>query len=84
MMAAYLGPFLLRFLRNKIYDIAKALSPAEIKAMIDQNKDFIWLDGRSHDEHKKRRIEDPWVKLIPVGRLPRRLNELPKDKKIVT
>ncbi len=71
-------------LRNKIEGIAQGLTPIELKAMADNGTDFIWLDVRSPDEYKRKRIEDPRVKLIPLGMLRQRINELPKDKKIVT
>jgi NADPH-dependent 2,4-dienoyl-CoA reductase/sulfur reductase-like enzyme/rhodanese-related sulfurtransferase len=70
-------------LRNKIEGVARSLTPLEVKAMVDRGEDFIWLDVRSPDESKQKRIEDPRVKLIPLGMLRRRLEELPKDKIIV-
>jgi rhodanese-related sulfurtransferase len=70
-------------LRNKIEGIAQTLSPMEVKAMVDRGEEFVWLDVRSPDEAKQKRIEDPRIKLIPLGMLRRRLAELPKDKKIV-
>jgi len=71
-------------LSNKIKGIARASTPGELKAKIDRGDDFIWLDVRTPDEHKKERIEDPRVKLIPLGTLRQRLDELPRDKEIVT
>jgi NADPH-dependent 2,4-dienoyl-CoA reductase/sulfur reductase-like enzyme/rhodanese-related sulfurtransferase len=70
-------------LRNKIEGIAQTLSPMEVKTMADRGDDFIWLDVRSPDEFKQKHIADPRVKLIPLGTLRRRLEELPRDKKIV-
>ena len=70
-------------LRNKIEGLAFTLTPMEVKAMVDRGEDFVWLDVRSPDEFKQKRIEDPRVKLIPLGMLRRRLEELPKDKKII-
>lgn len=71
-------------LRNKIEGIAKALTPMQVKGKIDRGEDFIWLDVRTPAEYKKERIEDPRVKLIPLGMLRQRLNELPRDKEIIT
>ena len=71
-------------LRNKIDGIAKAITPMELKAMADNGEDFIWLDVRSPDEYKRKHIEDPRIKLIPLGMLRQRINELRKDRKVVT
>jgi NADPH-dependent 2,4-dienoyl-CoA reductase/sulfur reductase-like enzyme/rhodanese-related sulfurtransferase len=71
-------------LRNKIEGTAQALTPIEIKSMTDHGKDFIWLDVRSPEEIKRKHIDDPRIKPIPLGMLRRRINELPKDKKVVT
>jgi rhodanese-related sulfurtransferase len=42
------------------------------------------LDVRSPEEYQQTRIEDPRVKLIPLGTMRRRVQEIPRDKKIVT
>ncbi len=71
-------------LRNKIDGIAPFLTPKEVKEMIDRGEDLFWLDVRSPEEYKEKRIEDPRVKLVPLGMLRRRIGEIPRDKKIVT
>ena len=71
-------------LRNKISGVARGITPMQVKAMVDAGEDFIWLDVRSPDEYKKTHIENPRVKLIPLGKLRKQMDELPKDKKIVT
>jgi NADPH-dependent 2,4-dienoyl-CoA reductase/sulfur reductase-like enzyme/rhodanese-related sulfurtransferase len=71
-------------LRNKIDGIAPFLTPKEVKEMADRGVDFLWLDVRSPEEYKEKRIEDPRVKLVPLGMLRRRLQELPRGKKVVT
>jgi NADPH-dependent 2,4-dienoyl-CoA reductase/sulfur reductase-like enzyme/rhodanese-related sulfurtransferase len=71
-------------LRNKIDGIAPFLTPGEVKEMADRGEDFLWLDVRSPEEYKQTRIEDPRVKLVPLGTLRRRTQEIPKYKKIVT
>ena len=71
-------------LRNKIDGIARSLTPMEVKEMADRAEDFIWLDVRSPKEHKEKRIDDPRVKLVPLGMLRRCIPEIPRDKKIVT
>jgi rhodanese-related sulfurtransferase len=54
-----------------------------VKAKIDANDDFIFLDVRSPEEYDQMRIEDPRVRLIPLGKLRTRLAELPQNKEIV-
>ena len=71
-------------LRNKISGIAKSITPMEVKAMADNGEEFVWLDVRSPEELKQKRIDDPRVKPIPLGMLRGRINELPRDKKIIT
>lgn len=70
-------------IRNKISGIAASVTPAEVKAKLDQGEDFVWLDVRSPAEFEADHIDDPRVKLIPLGNLRKRLNELPEDKEIV-
>ena len=71
-------------LRNKMDGIARALTPMEVRAKVERGDDFIWLDVRSPAEHREKRIEDSRVRLIPLGMLRQRLEELPKDKEIIT
>lgn len=70
---------------NKRDGLAVALSPAEVHDKLVRGDDFIFLDVRQQHEYEEReRIEDPRVKLIPLGELRRRLGELPRDAEIVT
>jgi rhodanese-related sulfurtransferase len=71
-------------LRNKINGTAKSITPMEVKAMADNGEDFVWLDVRSPEELKQKRIDDPRVKPIPLDMLRGRINELPRDEKIIT
>jgi len=71
-------------LRNKMDGTAKAVTPLEVKKKLDDGDEFIWLDVRSPDEYKEVRINDNRVKLVPLGVLRRRLQELPRDKEIIT
>lgn len=68
---------------NKLYDRGSSLSPVEVQAKIDNGDDFIFLDVRSPKEYEQMRIEDPRVKLIPLGQLRSCLLELPMDKEII-
>ena len=54
----------------------------DVKKKLDRRDDFILLDVREPEEHDVARIEE--AQLIPMKELPARLEELPKDKQIVT
>jgi NADPH-dependent 2,4-dienoyl-CoA reductase/sulfur reductase-like enzyme/rhodanese-related sulfurtransferase len=69
---------------NKCSGLAKALSPAEVKAKMDRDEHFIFLDVREPSEWQEWRIEAPQVRLVPQSVLRERLDDLPKDKEIVT
>ncbi len=68
---------------NKLYGRSASVSPVAVKAKIDKGDDFIFLDVRSPQEFEQMRIEDPRIKLIPLGKLRSMLSELPKDKEII-
>ena len=70
-------------IRNKRTGVAKTLSPIDVKAKLDRGEDFVWLDVRTTAEYEKDHIEDPRVKLIPLGKLRERARELPKDEEII-
>ena len=53
----------------------------ELKRKIDAKEDFFLLDVREPNEFKIGRI--PGSTLIPLGEVPQRVNEIPKDKEII-
>jgi adenylyltransferase/sulfurtransferase len=57
------------------------LEPAEVKAMLDAGHDFLLIDVREVHEHQIASI--PSAKLIPLGQLPQRLSEIPREAAIV-
>ncbi len=69
---------------NKIAGRIEGLKPREVKAKMDRNEDFILLDVRSPGEFKAARIESPQTQLLPQPRMREQMQELPKDKEIVT
>ncbi|MBU0495875.1 MAG: FAD-dependent oxidoreductase [Chloroflexi bacterium] len=71
-------------IRNKMDGTAQSISPLTVKEKLDRGDEFVWLDVRSPSEYEEMRIEDPRVKLIPLGLLRRRVDELPKDAEIIT
>ncbi len=62
----------------------KNMNPDEVKAFIRSHKpdEFILLDVRQPKEYERAHL--PGAKLIPIKELPERLNELDKDKPIIT
>lgn len=69
-------------LKNKLSGHARGISPQEVKRKFDEDDDFILLDVRSPAEHGEIGIEG--AKLIPLGMLREKLEELPRDKEIIT
>jgi NADPH-dependent 2,4-dienoyl-CoA reductase/sulfur reductase-like enzyme/rhodanese-related sulfurtransferase len=69
-------------LKNKLAGHARGISPLEVKRKFDEEDDFILLDVRSPVEHGEIGIEG--AKLIPLGMLREKLDELPRDKEIIT
>ena len=68
--------------RNKLDGHMQGVTPMEVKSMLDEGRDIVLLDVRSPAEHDEVRL--PHSTLIPLGALRGRLDELPKDKEIVT
>ena len=53
----------------------------ELKKKIDDKDDFFLLDVREPNEYQIGRI--PGSTLIPLGEVPRRVSEIPRDKPII-
>jgi NADPH-dependent 2,4-dienoyl-CoA reductase/sulfur reductase-like enzyme/rhodanese-related sulfurtransferase len=68
-------------LKNKLSGEARGVTPQEVKRKLDAQEDFILLDVRSPAEHAQVGIEG--AKLIPLGMLREKVEELPKDKEVV-
>ncbi|MBU5613634.1 FAD-dependent oxidoreductase [Geomonas azotofigens] len=68
-------------MKNKLAGHARGISAREVKRKLDDGDDFILLDVRSPAEHGE--IGIAGAKLIPLGALRERLEELPRDKEIV-
>ncbi|MFZ5569680.1 MAG: FAD-dependent oxidoreductase [Thermodesulfobacteriota bacterium] len=68
---------------NKLRGLGKSLTPMEVHEKIESGDDFIFLDVRSPQEFSQMRIEDPRVKLIPLGKLRNCFDELPREKEII-
>ena len=57
------------------------IDPTEVKAKIDRGDRFVLIDVREPHEYQICRI--PYAKLIPLGELPKRVNELDSADEIV-
>jgi adenylyltransferase/sulfurtransferase len=57
------------------------IDPVEVKARIDRGDPFVLIDVREPHEYQICRI--PYAKLIPLGDLPKRVNELDSADEIV-
>lgn len=57
------------------------IEPAEVKAKIDRHEPFVLIDVREPHEYQIANI--PYAKLIPLGELPKRVNELNSADEIV-
>ncbi len=68
--------------RNKLDGKMEGITPAEVHKMLAEQQDFVFLDVRNQDEYDQVHLENSI--LIPLGAIRSRLNELPKDKLIVT
>ncbi len=71
-------------IRNKMDGLADSVTPVELKAKLDCSDDFLLLDVRGPKEWEAWRIDCQQGKLVPQNVLTSKLDELPKDKKIVT
>lgn len=68
--------------RNKLDRRMVGVSPKEVHRMMGEEEDFVFLDVRSPAEYEQ--VQLPASTLIPLGTLRGRLDELPKDKDIIT
>lgn len=58
----------------------KEITPQELKKLIDEKADFVLIDVREPDEFEEVNIHG---KLIPMGDVMSRKDEIPRDKKVV-
>lgn len=58
----------------------KEKSVKELKTMMDSGEDFVLIDVREPDEYEICNLNG---KLIPLGQIPEKVNEIPKDKTVI-
>lgn len=68
--------------RNKMDGHMVGVSPMEVHRMLDEQRDFVFLDVRTPGEYEQVRL--PGSTLMTLGTLRSRLDELPRDKEIIT
>lgn len=57
-----------------------SITVCELKEMIDNKEDFQLIDVREEHEYEAANING---KLIPMGEIPSRLDEISKEKKVI-
>jgi NADPH-dependent 2,4-dienoyl-CoA reductase/sulfur reductase-like enzyme/rhodanese-related sulfurtransferase len=68
-------------LRNKLDGLLRGVTSTQLQAMRQAGEDLMLLDVRSPDEHQNGCI--PGSTLIPLGALRSRLDQIPRDKRVV-
>jgi adenylyltransferase/sulfurtransferase len=58
----------------------KQLTPLQLQQWTETNHEFVLIDVREEWEHEAYSIGG---NLIPMGELPSRINEIPRDKEVV-
>jgi NADPH-dependent 2,4-dienoyl-CoA reductase/sulfur reductase-like enzyme/rhodanese-related sulfurtransferase len=69
--------------RNKVAGLAETITPRELKQKMDRGDDMVILDVRTEPQFKMRRLKDDRVKLVVLGDLREKIDEVPRDKEIV-
>jgi sulfur-carrier protein adenylyltransferase/sulfurtransferase len=62
-------------------DSMESITTSELRVLLGKNKDALLIDVREPAEHAIASI--PGARLIPLGELPKHLEELPKDREIL-
>ena len=70
--------------RNVSDSVGSAVSPIELREMMEAGDDFVVVDVRNENEFMRAHVDDERVVNIPLGELRARVGELPKDKKVLT
>lgn len=79
-----LGLHAVNTLRNKLTGILKGINVRQFKELLSSYPDILVLDVRTPEESEDRPLDVENVLHIPLYELNGRLDEVPKDKQIVT
>ena len=69
--------------RNKVAGLAKTITVDEFKAKMDRGDDMVILDVRTEPQFQMRHLKDDRVKLVVLGDLREKIDEVPRDKEII-
>jgi NADPH-dependent 2,4-dienoyl-CoA reductase/sulfur reductase-like enzyme/rhodanese-related sulfurtransferase len=69
--------------RNKMDDLAHGVNPVELKRMLDEGDDFVFVDCRGRPAYEAGTISTDCTVNVPLAELKSRYGELPRDKEIV-
>lgn len=69
--------------RNKVAGLAKTITVDEFKEKMDRGDDMVILDVRTEPQFQMRHLKDDRVKLVVLGDLREKLDEVPRDKEII-
>lgn len=70
-------------IRNKMDGLANSISSVELKRMLDEGKDFVFVDCRGRPAHETETIKTDKTVNIPLAELKGMYGDLPRDKDIV-
>jgi len=70
-------------MRNKTAGMARTISARELKEKMDRGDDMVILDVRTEQQFQMRRLKDDRVKLVVLGDLRERIDDIPRDKEII-
>ncbi|RYD04387.1 hypothetical protein N752_13515 [Desulforamulus aquiferis] len=70
--------------KNKLEGVAKTYTAKEVQEKLERGEDFLLLDVRTPQQFVMRNIEDNRVQQLTLGDLRYKLDQVPKDKEIVT
>lgn len=79
-----LGLHAINTLRNKFAGILKGINVRQFKELLSSNPDILVLDVRTPEESQDRPLDAENIVHIPLYELNGRLDEVPRDRKIVT
>jgi len=65
-------------------DIVPRITVQELKAKMDKGEDIVIIDVRTGREYEESKIKMKGAIRIPIVQLENRINELPRDKEIIT
>jgi NADPH-dependent 2,4-dienoyl-CoA reductase/sulfur reductase-like enzyme/rhodanese-related sulfurtransferase len=68
---------------NKRDELARTVTPMDVKTKLDNDDKFVLLDVRGEDEWKLQHFDTPQSLLLPMPELRKRLDELSRDDEII-